>query len=246
MQIEAILFDLFDTLVLIRHNEAYYEPCLRKAHEFLTKNGVNVSFEVFSRVYFDVRDKFYSESRKTLEEPHFNVRISQTLQKLGYNLAASDIIVAGTTNAFANEFMRYIDVDKNAFEILKKLKTKYKLALVSNFAIPECVWNLLDRFNLKSFFDVIVISGEINQRKPSPKIFEKALQSLQVKASKTVFIGDTPDLDVIGPKNIGINTILIERKPTKEKTNMKPDKTITDLTEILAILEHWPKNNNTY
>lgn len=85
MRVDAVLFDLFDTLILIGDYEIYYQPCLRKLHESLTKNGVDVLFEDFSQVYFEVRDKFYSESRKSLEEPHFNVRVSQTLQNLATN-----------------------------------------------------------------------------------------------------------------------------------------------------------------
>jgi hypothetical protein len=89
MRIEAVLFDLFDTLLLLEPAEAYYESSLRRLHESLVKNGIEVAFEDFSRVYFEVRDKYYSESRESLEEPHFNVRAAQTLQKLGFNLNVS-------------------------------------------------------------------------------------------------------------------------------------------------------------
>ena len=71
MHVAAVLFDLFDTLLLLEGSEVYYQPSLIKLHEFLIKSGVNASFEDFSRVYFEVRDRFYSESRESLEEPHF-------------------------------------------------------------------------------------------------------------------------------------------------------------------------------
>ena len=47
MQVKAVLFDLFDTLLLLERQEAYYLPSLRRLHEFLVKKGVNVSFEDF-------------------------------------------------------------------------------------------------------------------------------------------------------------------------------------------------------
>jgi len=140
MQVEAVLFDLFDTLLLLESSEAYYLPSLSKLHEFLVKNGINVPFADFSRVYFEVRDKFYSESRKSLEEPHFNVRVSQTLRRLGIKLSFSGPIIKGATMAFAEEFMSYVSVDAEALDVLQKLHGKYKLGLVSNFAIPECGW----------------------------------------------------------------------------------------------------------
>ena len=232
-----MLFDLFDTLLLLESQETYYPPSLRKLHEFLVENGVNVPFEDFSRVYFEVRDKFYSESRESLEEPHFNVRVSQTLHRFGYDFDVSDPVVVGATMAFAEEFMRYVSLDKDALDVLEKLHGKYKLGLISNFAIPECGWKLLDKFGLKRFFDVAVISGEINQRKPSPEIFQRALKALGVKASMAIFVGDMLDLDVMGPKKVGMKTVLINRRPVEENADAKPDKVITRLSELLAVLE---------
>jgi len=237
MQVEAVLFDLFDTLLLLESQEAYYPPSLRKLHDFLVKNGVNVPFEDFSKVYFEVRNKFYSESRESLEEPHFNVRVSQTLQRFGYNFDVSDQVIVGATMAFADEFMHYVSLDKDALDVLEKLHRKYKLGLISNFAIPECGWKLLDKFGLERFFDVAVISGEINQRKPSPEIFQRALKALGVKASKAVFVGDMLDLDVIGPKKVGMKTVLINRRPMEKIADAKPDKVISRLNGLLAVLE---------
>jgi len=236
MEVEAVLFDLFDTLLLLESQDAYYEPSLRKLYEFLVKNGVNVPFEDFSRVYFEVRDEFYSESRKSLEEPHFNVRVSQTLNRFDYDFDVSDQVVVGATMAFADEFMRYVSLDEDALDVLEKLHGKYKLGLVSNFAIPECGWKLLDKFGLKRFFDVIVISGEVNQRKPSSEIFQRALKALGVKASRAVFVGDMLDLDVMGPKKVGMKTVFIKRRPLKHDVDVKPDYVIKGLNELLAVL----------
>ncbi len=250
MQIKAVLFDLFDTLLIIEGSEDFYTPSLRRLHEFLVKNGVCVSFEDFSRVYFEIRDKLYAEAEKSLEEPHFNVRVSRTLKKLGYNFDCSDSIVARATEAFADEFMRYTYLDENSIDVLQKLHGKYKLGIVSNFAIPECVWKLLEKFDLKKFFDIVVISGEVNRRKPSPEIFEKALKALNVKASEAVFVGDTPHLDVKGARNVGLRSVLIERKTSTKETpksfvwkppendeHLEPDKIIRSLSELLIVLQ---------
>jgi putative hydrolase of the HAD superfamily len=238
MNVEAVLFDLFDTLLLLESDEVYYQPCLSKMHQFLTKNGVSVSFDDFNRVYFGVRDRFYSESRESLEEPHFNVRVSQTLQSLGYDFDASNPIVVGATMAFADEFMRYVSLDKDAIDVLRKLHERYKIGLVSNFGIPECGRKLLKIYDLEKFFDFIVISGEVNQRKPSPKIFERALKALDVNASRAVFVGDMLDLDIMGPKTVGMKTILIERKPMNKDVSTKPDRVIKNLSELITVLDN--------
>ncbi len=237
MRLEAVLFDLFDTLLLLESDEAFYPPSLRKLHEFLINNGVVVPFEGFKQSYFEIREKLYSETRKTLEEPHFNVRVSQTLEKLGRNFNESDPIVVGATMAFADEIMRYVHLDEDAIYVLQKLHGKYKLGLVSNFGIPECGRKLLKKFNLVRFFDAVVISGEINKRKPSPEIFKRALKHLGVEASRAVFVGDTPSLDVKGPKVVGMRTVLIKRRPLEENTDVKPDRVINRLTEVLDVLK---------
>lgn len=237
MRVEAVLFDLFDTLLLLESDEVYYQPCLKKLHAFLIKNGVNIPFDEFSRTYFEVRDKFYAESRRSLEEPHFNVRVSQTLHRFGYDFDVSNPIVTGATKAFADEFMRYVRLDKDALTVLGKLHGRYKLGLISNFGIPECGRALLDVFGLSKFFDVVLISGEVNQRKPSPKIFRRALQALNVDSSRAVFVGDMLDLDVSGPKSVGMKTLLIERRPLKENVDVKPDLVIKSLAELLTAIE---------
>jgi putative hydrolase of the HAD superfamily len=250
MRVKAVLFDFFDTLLLIEGGDNFYMPSLRKLHEFLATHEINVSFEDVNRAYFEIRDKLYAETEKSLEEPHFNVRISQTLQKLGYKVNASNAVVVGATEAFADEFMRYLHLDENAITVLQKLHEKYKLGVISNFAIPECIWQLLEKFSLTRFFDVVLISGAINKRKPSPEIFEKALKAIGVDASEAVFVGDTPRLDVKGAKAIGMKSILIQRKaseidspksliwkPREDDANLEPDKVIGSLSELLVALE---------
>lgn len=237
MQLEAVLFDLFDTLVLVENEKVFYTPCLKSLYNSLLKNGVKASFARFSHVYFQIRDQLYSEARKTLTEPHFNVRIAQTLQKLGYNHDPSDTIVTKATSAFADEILNYVTLDTDAPNVLQKLHEKYKLGLVSNFALPECCWKLLNKYKLTRYFQTIIISGEINHRKPGRQIFEKALEALNAKPSQTVFVGDTPDLDIEGPKNVGMKTILIQRKPLKEAMTIKPDRIIKNLNELPATIE---------
>jgi putative hydrolase of the HAD superfamily len=237
MKIKAVLFDLFDTLILIEGGEAFYTPSLKMLHESLVKNGLKISFEDFHKAYFRIRDKLYSESRESLEEPHFNIRISQTLQELGYELDAEDPVVKVATEAFSEKFMQYVRLDPDALQILEKLHGKYKLGLISNLAIPECVWKLLEKFDLKHFFNTIIISGEINRRKPSAEIFQRALKNLGVKASEALFVGDMPGLDVMGSKRVGMKAILIQRRPLNNRIETKPDKTIKRLIELLHIVK---------
>jgi HAD superfamily hydrolase (TIGR01662 family) len=249
MRIEAVLFDLFNTLILLESDDAFYMPSLERLHNFLVSNEIDIPFEDFVRVYFEVRDRLYEETSESLEDPHFNIRVSRTLQKFGYKLAVSHRIIVGATEAFCEEFMKYARPDDDALYVLKKLHKKYKLAIVSNLSIPECASRILERFDLCRFFEVVVISGAINRRKPSPEIYEKALKTLDVRADKAVFVGDTPGIDIKGAKAVGLKAVLIERQQTSETSlsltyelpdadeKVLPDAVIKSLKELPRLLE---------
>jgi FMN phosphatase YigB (HAD superfamily) len=109
--------------------------------------------------------------------------------------------------------------------------------VVSNFAIPECVHKLLEQHGLAGLFDVVVVSATVNKRKPSPEIYHKALKKLGVTAEEAVFVGDTVDADVAGPKSVGMKTVFIERRVQKEVEQACPDQTIKRLSELPEALE---------
>ncbi|MGE5532884.1 MAG: HAD family hydrolase, partial [Bacillota bacterium] len=106
-----------------------------------------------------------------------------------------------------------------------------------NFAIPECVLKLLKASNLNSFFDLVVISGAVNKRKPSPEIFKSTLEALGVPASETAFVGDTIDADVEGSKAVGMKAIYVERREQKASDKFCPDQTIKTLKDLPLALE---------
>jgi HAD superfamily hydrolase (TIGR01662 family) len=237
MPIKAVLFDMFDTLVIIEKNHAFYSPSLKRAHRFLVTNGVDVRFNVFRDAYIKARDALYAEADAKLEEPHFNCRISNALGSLGY-LDVKHEVIAGTTNEFCEEFMKYVRIDEHTKSALEKLQGKYKLGIVSNFAIPECVDKLLTKHGLEAFFDVVVVSGAVNKRKPSPEIFERALEKLGVNAEDTVFVGDTVDADVMGAKAAGMKAVFIERRVQEDAEQVCPNQTIKSLSELSEAIKN--------
>ncbi|MEM1606536.1 MAG: HAD family hydrolase [Candidatus Bathyarchaeia archaeon] len=239
--VKAVLFDLFDTLLLIEHDEGSVkvnEECLRNVWKFLSENGVNVSYGDFIQAYSEVRDQLYERIHRSFEEPHFAFRVSQSLAKLGYTYAPTSHIAIGAANAYSEEFIRHVRPDKDAAFVLQSLvKHGYKTGVISNFAIPECVHELLTIYGLKDFLGVVIISAEVNRRKPSPEIFFAALNALGVEASNSVFVGDTPDIDVRGAKKAGMKTILVQRKNVSViSTEDTPDFKVNNLREILEIL----------
>ena len=121
MPIKAVLFDMFDTLMMIRKNHDFYSPSLMRTYRFLNKKGIDVSFDTFQKAYIKARDELYAKVDANLEEPHFNVRISETLKILGYNYSASSPLVTEATAEFCDEFMTFVYLEPDTENILHML-----------------------------------------------------------------------------------------------------------------------------
>ncbi len=237
MLIKAVLFDMFDTLMLVEKRHDYASPSLARMYLFLRENGVSVAFDTFEEAYNKSRDELYAIADPNLEEPHFNVRLALTLRMVGYNYDADSPLVASASAEFCDEFMKYVTVDPDLRALFQDLHGKYKLGIISNFAIPECVTKLLQREHLDGMFDVVLVSGAVNKRKPSPEIFKKALKRLEVSASEAVFVGDTMDADVEGAKAVGMKSVYLSRRI--EKVQLDPDFTIERLGELPSVLSQF-------
>lgn len=237
MTVKAVLFDLFDTLLLIKKNHDFYSPSLMRMYKFLNGNGVDVPLERFQEAHAKARDLLYAKADPNLEEPHFKVRLALTLKLLGYNHDASSRLVTSASAEWCEEFMKYVYPDQDAEPLLRSLHGKYKLGIVSNYAIPECVDKLLQKYGFDALFDAVVVSGAVNKRKPSPEIFTRTLNALGVSAAETVLVGDTLDADIEGAKAVGMKAVYIKRREEKPVETAVPDATITSLTEVPRLLQ---------
>ncbi len=127
---DAVLFDLFDTLVLIDDERTSYIQSLWKMHRYLSHNGLEISFSDFKRVYLGVVDKINAETEVTLEEPHFSVYIERTLIELDAKLKGQTHMVLQAVDEFTQEFKQHIKVDPQAIEVLGQLRGRYKTGLI--------------------------------------------------------------------------------------------------------------------
>lgn len=56
----------------------------------------------------------------------------------------------------------------------------------------------------------VIDSGEVGIEKPDPRIFEIALEILDVAPEQTWYIGDTPGIDVVGARRARIHPVLMD------------------------------------
>jgi putative hydrolase of the HAD superfamily len=120
--------------------------------------------------------------------------------------------------------------------LLAELKKDYRLALITNGAI-DIQSDKIRGSNLGEFFDTIIISGEFGFGKPNPRLFQMALEHLEVRPERSVMIGDSLRRDIGGARDVGIRTIWINRfKATIADHHPTPDLELQDLIALPKIL----------
>ena len=230
MQIKNVLFDFGDTLV--RASAQYNQnTCLSRLLKSLAQNGILVSGEDCKRAYEMTYKKILA--RNSLKEITYDIVVSRMLGLCGFSLKPTDKATVEAAEAFMNCWIETRTMEKSILPILRILRTRYTLGVVSNLAYSPAVSKTLERFGVAEYFKAIIVSADIGWRKPSPKIFRKALQTLGISALETVYVGDELDHDVEGAAKVGIHTVLLKRPSTDlTASNAKPDATIQKWKEL--------------
>jgi putative hydrolase of the HAD superfamily len=101
---------------------------------------------------------------------------------------------------------------------LRELRSRgFRTAVVSNtsWGSPAVLWRAeIRRLGLDSYMDSVVLDRDVGWRKPSEQIFEFAIRNLGVLPVDCLFVGDEPKWDLRGPRAVGIEAVLIDRKGT--------------------------------
>ena len=118
---------------------------------------------------------------------------------------------------------------------LEQLKNKnYKIAILSN-GTPSLLNGLIEKNNMKIFFDDIFSIEEVGIFKPSSKVYEIPIKKYKIDKREVAFLSSNT-WDVCGGGNFGYNSIWVNRnKNIFDKLDYKPKHVIGDLEELLSI-----------
>ncbi len=105
---------------------------------------------------------------------------------------------------------------KKLLELLKKISIDKKIVLISNESLKTQLLKLSWFFPENIPYSLIT-SEEIGIEKPSPIIFQKALQIIQLQSREVVMLGDSLEDDVLGAIQTGIQAYWIENIFGEEK-----------------------------
>lgn len=93
---------------------------------------------------------------------------------------------------------------------LQQLRSRQlKLGVISNF--DERLRPLLARLELAEWFEVIVVSHDLQCPKPAAALFSRAAHLLGTPAHEILHVGDSATEDAAGARAAGFKSILIDR-----------------------------------
>lgn len=225
-KIDTVYFDLFFTLVNPSYNKGKNENDVLGISETLWETVAEDE-----RLYFRRGTGIVTEPKEIIEE---------ILERLGMEVheTEKEEILSLRIQRFKETVTQ---VDTKILETLTKIKEKgLKLCLISNAdKIDILHW---EDSPLAKLFDEVIFSCEVGVLKPDKKIYEIALDRMKTEASKGMFVGDGGSDELLGAKNIGLNTImashLLKRDFEKhEKIKENADYYVEDFREILDYMD---------
>ncbi len=117
-------------------------------------------------------------------------------------------------------------------EALKKLKRKYRLAIVTNNS-REQLQKIMGLVKLADAFRLSVCYDEAQTPKPDPACLVYAMDKLGVTKDETIYLGDS-QTDVDTAKNAGVRFILLSKPRNAELQGVQR---VANLDELYALLE---------
>ena len=90
--------------------------------------------------------------------------------------------------AVRDEFFAGDILDRNLLDFMRGLKQTVKVGLISNAWSGLRPWIISNKFD--DAFDVMIISAEVGVMKPDPRIYQVALEQLDMAPAEAVFLDD--------------------------------------------------------
>jgi len=118
---------------------------------------------------------------------------------------------------------------------LETLIPDFRLAIVTN-GDSGLQREKLAGAGLTSYFDAVVVSGDVGVRKPDPAPFRQALALTRCAPNETIVVGDGLESDVLGAQRAGMCGIWINRPGKENDTDVVPAGEIGSLLEITPFL----------
>ena len=220
---EFLFFDLDNTLWDFSANS---REALKQTLEELDLISRTDLFDNYFKLYEQINSSLWSDYRakKITKQALIVERFSRSLET--FQITKQD------WHAINNHYFVCMCLQTKLFpgtlETLAHLKAKgYQMHIITN-GFKEVQRTKLENSGLLNFFGQVFISEEIHFSKPHRQIFEHALKSTNASKKKSIMIGDSWDIDILGAQKFGMDQIMflnngINKVPELIKSNLLVD-----------------------
>ena len=221
--IKAIIFDLDNTLLDFVKMKQF---SVKAAITAMNEAGLEVDEK---KAYEDIFDLYMERGWENQQV--FDDYLNQTVGEVSNKILAAGIV--SYRRAREATLLVYPNVNK---ALIQLIKMGINLAVVSDAPSREA-WMRLYYLNLHHVFDPVLTFDDTGVRKPSPKPFQMALDYLKIKPNEAIMIGDWPERDVVGAKEIGMKTIFARYGDTFGTVDSGADWDVNNVYEVVNIIK---------
>lgn len=248
-QIVAVLFDFDDTLIDWSTQTKSWEEIslvnIGNIHDYLTQSGHKLpDKKTFHQQYHAILNKSWKRANLTWESVCFATVLQDTFAAC--QLDSSRINLDKIMRVYNWQPMPGVRPYPETIPVLEHLRqNRYKIGLITNAMMPMWMRDVeLRHYQLLEYFDVRLTSGDVGYIKPHPAIYHEALKQLDALPQQAIFVGDRPANDIAGANNAGMISVWMNPPHIEENLNgVRPDYTITNLAELLPVLEGLETSN---
>jgi haloacid dehalogenase superfamily, subfamily IA, variant 3 with third motif having DD or ED/haloacid dehalogenase superfamily, subfamily IA, variant 1 with third motif having Dx(3-4)D or Dx(3-4)E len=242
MDIRAVAFDVNGTLVQILTDDGM-DQIFRSAAHFLSYQGIDLRRDQVRDLYFQIM----KEQQRTSTERYPEFDAVDIWRRIidGHQTDFTRTLPAEKLEQmplFLAEMSRGISRHRLSLfphvrEVLDVLRERYSLAVVTD-AQSAYARSELYKVGLLNYFDPIIVSGDHGYRKPDRRLFQLALDGMNVAAENALYVGNDMHCDIFGAREVGMTTVMFDSEQgTKVHLDCVPDYTITDFRDLLRILD---------
>jgi HAD superfamily hydrolase (TIGR01549 family) len=196
VKIKAVLFDLYGTLAYVENPVTETE-----ISEHLFSKGYEVSPQQLKAAwtfvsFIDYPKYGYKNWRSYFSKIFWRLKVKVNEETLSAIVKLLE----------SKPYQLYPDATG---AVIKARENGFKTAIVTTIAYFQFKKAIQP---IRNYFDFIMTGYEAGCDKTNPKMYRKVLEILNARPEEAVMIGDDVPIDIILPKKLGINAILLNRE----------------------------------
>jgi putative hydrolase of the HAD superfamily len=220
MIFDTILFDLDDTI----HDRNKSLCKFADLFEIKYSNELNYDSKLIMRdIFFEIDGQGYRPREEMFKE--LQSRVSWK-----YKPNLKELI-----DFWNVEFPKCAEPMANLYTVLDFfINENIKMGIVTN-GYSDFQNTKIDKLNLRKYMKTIIISEEVNIRKPHPEIFHLALSRINSNNETTLFVGDNPLWDIKGAIDAGLIPVWLSNGQVWDTKHYMPRYIINNVSELMNI-----------